>query len=121
MIKQAKDVLARYWHLGMLDGLYGFLPEPSLETESEIKMLNKLDVDIVDVSMVHEVIAAKHRGLTVMAFSLITGTCSAECNCLTTVDEFREIFVNQYVNQLHPSFREEHKAAMEEEQIWKTE
>ena len=95
MVKQAKDVLARYWHLGMFDGVYAFLPGPSLETANEIKMLNKLDVDIVGMSTVLEVIAAKHCGMSVMAFSLITGTCS-EYNYLSTDVEFKEVFVNQY-------------------------
>ncbi|XP_052126181.1 purine nucleoside phosphorylase isoform X2 [Frankliniella occidentalis] len=54
------------------EGVYSVVGGPSFETIAEIRMLAALGVDAVGMSTVHEVITARHCGMTSFAFSLIT-------------------------------------------------
>jgi len=62
----------------MREGVYVMLGGPSYETVAELKLLNLLGVDAVGMSTVPEVIVARHCGLTVLSFSLITNQCITE-------------------------------------------
>ena len=54
------------------EGVYAGLPGPQYETPAEIRMLQTLGADLVGMSTVHEVIAARHVGAEVLGLSLIT-------------------------------------------------
>jgi purine-nucleoside phosphorylase len=60
--------------LGMTlhEGVYAALLGPSYETPAEIKYLRTIGADLVGMSTVFEVIAARHMGIKVLAVSCVT-------------------------------------------------
>ena len=52
--------------------MYAGLPGPQYETPAEIRMVQTLGADLVGMSTVHEVIAARHAGAEVLGLSLVT-------------------------------------------------
>ena len=69
-------------------GVYLALPGPSLETPAEYNMAYRLGADLVGMSTVPEVIAARHAGLQVNAFSIVSNVCYPKSMLTpTTVEE----------------------------------
>ena len=54
------------------DGIYAALLGPSYETPAEIDYLRRIGADLVGMSTVAEVIAARHMGIKVLAISCVT-------------------------------------------------
>jgi purine-nucleoside phosphorylase len=54
------------------EGVYAALLGPSYETPAEIEHLRRIGADLVGMSTVAEVIAARHMGLNVLAISCVT-------------------------------------------------
>lgn len=54
------------------EGIYIGLPGPSYETPAEVRMLQRFGGDVVGMSTVLEVIAARHMGLRCLAFSMVS-------------------------------------------------
>lgn len=54
------------------EGVYAALLGPSYETPAEIEYLRRIGADLVGMSTVAEVIAARHMGLEVLAISCVT-------------------------------------------------
>lgn len=57
------------------EGVYVGFPGPNLETPAEYVFLNKIGGDLVGMSTVPEVIVAKHMGISVLVFSLVSNKC----------------------------------------------
>jgi purine-nucleoside phosphorylase len=56
----------------LTEGVYAAVPGPHYETPAEIRAYQVLGADLVGMSTVHEVIAARHAGAEVLALSLVT-------------------------------------------------
>lgn len=54
------------------EGIYAALAGPSYETPAEIEYLRRIGADLVGMSTVAEVIAARHMGIKVLAISCVT-------------------------------------------------
>lgn len=63
---------ARKLGLEIFHGVYAAMPGPSYETPAEIRFLRTIGADVVGMSTVNEVIAARHLGIKVLAISCVT-------------------------------------------------
>ncbi|KAM0704959.1 hypothetical protein Q7P35_007746 [Cladosporium inversicolor] len=62
----------------MHEGVYAYVSGPTYETRSECRLLHGLGADVVGMSTVPEIIVARHSGMRVLAFSLVTNNAVLE-------------------------------------------
>jgi len=67
----AASVAQEHFGAPLKEGIYVSMPGPSYETPAEVRMLRILGADLVGMSTVHEVIAARHSGLSVLGLSMV--------------------------------------------------
>ena len=75
-LRQFARIAATESGLTLHEGVYAALPGPSYETPAEIRMLRTLGADVVGMSTVPEAIVARHAGLNVLAFALVTNAAA---------------------------------------------
>ena len=68
LVKEAAERLG----IPLTEGVYAGLAGPSYETPSEVKMLQMLGGDVAGMSLVLEVIAARHMGIRCLAISMVS-------------------------------------------------
>jgi purine-nucleoside phosphorylase len=64
--------------LTLREGVYVMVTGPNLETRAEYRMLRNMGADVVGMSTLPEVVAARHAGMRVAAFSIVTDMCIPE-------------------------------------------
>ncbi len=60
------------------EGVYVAVAGPNLETRAEYRMLRQCGADVVGMSMVPEVLTARHAGLRVLAVVVVSDACIPE-------------------------------------------
>jgi purine-nucleoside phosphorylase len=78
---------ARSAGVALRRGVYAGLLGPSYETPAEVRMLRTLGADLVGMSTVHEVIAARHQGVPVAGLSVVTNPAAGLSAARLTHDE----------------------------------
>ena len=79
-------------HLGgdVFEGVYAAVTGPSFETPAEIRFLRAIGADLVGMSTVPEVIAARHVGMEVLAISCVTNMAAGMTGEKITAEEVLE-------------------------------
>lgn len=77
--------------IALREGVYIMLSGPSYETRAEMRMLRGLGADAVGMSTAHEVIVARHAGVRVLGFSLITNKATDDVEAGATHTEVIEM------------------------------
>jgi purine-nucleoside phosphorylase len=76
--------------IALSTGVYACVPGPSYETPAEIRMLRTLGADVVGMSTVPEAIVARHAGIEVLAFALVTNAAAGVVGTPITHEEVLE-------------------------------
>jgi purine-nucleoside phosphorylase len=76
--------------MSLTPGVYACVPGPSYETPAETRMLRTLGADVVGMSTVPEAIVARHAGMDVLAFALISNMAAGVLDQPITHDEVLE-------------------------------
>jgi purine-nucleoside phosphorylase len=73
--------------VSLREGVYLMLSGPAYETRAELRMLRTLGADAVGMSTVHELLVARHMGVRVLGFSLITNKATPDMEGEVTHEE----------------------------------
>ena len=72
--ERAKAIALRHG-ITLREGVYAAVTGPNLETRAEYRWLRSIGADVVGMSTIPEVIAARHAGMRVLGVSIITDEC----------------------------------------------
>jgi len=70
--------VAKEQKIPLQEGVYVAVAGPNLETRAEYRFLRQIGADVVGMSMVPEVITARHAGLRVLAVTVVSDACIPE-------------------------------------------
>ena len=88
--RQATLEEARRLGVTVYEGVYAAMLGPSFETPAEIRFLRTIGADVVGMSTVSEVVAARHMGLKVLAISCVTNMAAGILDQVLTHEEVLE-------------------------------
>ncbi len=71
-LRQLAHQAAKAAGVRLREGVYACMPGPAYETPAEVAMMARLGADLVGMSTVPEVIAARHMGARVLGISCVT-------------------------------------------------
>jgi purine-nucleoside phosphorylase len=74
-------------HIKLFKGVYAAMSGPSLETRAEYRMIRTIGADVIGMSTIPEIIAAKHCGLETFGISIITDECYPDSLKEVSLDE----------------------------------
>ena len=77
--------------VALREGVYVMLAGPSYETRAEMRMIRGLGAQAAGMSTAHEVIVARHAGVRVLGFSLITNMATDDVETGATHAEVLEM------------------------------
>ena len=83
--------VAKAQKIPLQEGVYVAVAGPNLETRAEYRMLRGMGADVVGMSMVPEVITARHQGLRVLAVVVVSDACIPETLKPANIDELLRI------------------------------
>jgi purine-nucleoside phosphorylase len=99
--RQAAIRAAGQINVKLSEGVYVALPGPNLETPAEYNYCRIIGADLVGMSTVPEVIAARHIGLKVAALSVVSNVCFPLERIRPTTVDMVIATVNNAHNQLY--------------------
>jgi purine-nucleoside phosphorylase len=73
------DQVALENRLHLHRGVFVAVAGPNLETAAEYRMLRFMGADVVGMSLIPEVLVAKHSGMRVLALTVVTDECLPDC------------------------------------------
>lgn len=83
--------VANEQRLPLAEGVYVAVAGPNLETRAEYRMLRQLGADVVGMSMVPEVLTARHGGLRVLAVAVVSDACDPDHLKPASVEELLRV------------------------------
>ena len=83
--------VAREKGIPLREGVYIAVNGPSFETPAEIRAFARLGADIVAMSLVEEVIAARHVGMRVLGLSLVSNLAAGVQGAVPSDEEVFQI------------------------------
>jgi purine-nucleoside phosphorylase len=100
-------------HFEFKTGIYAWFTGPTYETPAEVNFAKKIGADLVGMSTVPEAIVAKHAGMKVSAFSLVTNLAAGISDSPLDHNEVIEIaelskaklqtFMKEFLSQINIS------------------
>ena len=100
-------------HFEFKTGIYAWFTGPTYETPAEVNFAKKIGADLVGMSTVPEAIVAKHAGMKVGAFSLVTNLAAGISDSPLDHNEVIEIaelskvklqtFMKEFLSQINIS------------------
>lgn len=105
------------------EGVYAFVSGPSYETRAECRMLRTLGADLVGMSTVPEIVVARHSGIRILAFSLVTNNAVLEAGARGDDEEIQGMSSAELEEYLgrgranHEEVLEEGRLAAEDMQV----
>lgn len=87
VLRERLRQLAEREKITLHEGCYAAVTGPMLETRAEYRYLRRIGADVVGMSTVPEIIAARHMGLRCVAVSVLTDECDPDNLQPVTLEE----------------------------------